>query len=133
MRMVFGWAEASLLSVSVALLCEVPLSLRRPGPPRSLLSSFPPFLLFSFSSFLLSSSSLLDSLFLTFTRLTLPYLLPSPLAISSLAWLGLPCPAMPCPICLPSRPRNTETGLRTNFALIVSQSNLILFVFQTPF
>lgn len=97
MRIVFGWAEASWLSVSLAFSYEVPLCSGCPRPRGSFLSSFPPFHLFlippfPLSPFLLSFSSLLDS--------SLPCLAYVPVSSRDLdlgtAWPVLPC-AMPYP------------------------------------
>lgn len=97
MRIVFGWAEASWLSVSLAYSYEVPLCSGCPRPRGSFLSSFSPFHLFlippfPLSPFLLSFSSLLDS--------SLPCLAYVPVSSRDLdlgtAWPVLPC-AMPYP------------------------------------
>lgn len=103
--MVFGWAEASWLSASPALLSEVPLRSRRPGPQRSLLSSFPPFLLSFFPS--RASSTLFSLTHLAPSCSAIPSI-SSRLEISSLAWLGLAWPgldyhAVPCTIRLAGR------------------------------
>lgn len=94
MRIVFGWAEASWLSVSLAFSYEVPLCSGCPRPRGSFLSSFPPFHLFlippfPLSPFLLSFSSLLDSSF--------PCLAYVPVSSRDLD-LGTQ-PGLSCPVC----------------------------------
>lgn len=90
MRIVFGWAEASWLSVSLAFSYEVPLCSGCPRPRGSFLSSFPPFHLFlippfPLSPFLLSFSSLL---FFALSRLR------SCLFSRSRSRYSLACPAL---------------------------------------
>lgn len=106
MRIVFGWAEASWLSVSLAFSYEVPLCSGCPRPRGSFLSSFSPFHLFlippfSFSPFFLGPTRL----FFALSRLRSCLFSGSR---SGIAWR----PVLPCAMPYPTTRLTIEENLR---------------------